>query len=363
MMSEMSLRIVIPTIGLDNRGGTRIYIELANILSERGHQVTMLVPRGSITTTFRITPQIHLKSVGFAIPQREDISSIARLLMLFPLLDDCDVILANYYLTAFPIAFSSHFKHNRHNVNLIQHYEPLAFGEAERTFPRLKKWLAQTSYRFPMEQVAVADWIAKRVTQISKRDVKVIHPNIDLLTFKPPEGSILRENKTILAFPGIDIWKGWADFVQAFSILEKGDPEFKVVASSRFPYPLPSGPYFGVQPQNDPELVRLYQTAAVYVHPSWWEGCPLAPLEAMACGTPVVAAASEGIMEYAVDGENCLLTPPKSPAALAEALRRVLTDENLRARLVEGGYETVKRFAWPKMADQFEDLLLTICSK
>jgi glycosyltransferase involved in cell wall biosynthesis len=357
----MGLRLLIPTIGLDNRGGTRIYIELANILSRRGHRVTMLIPRGSNTTTFPIDSRVKQKAIGFTIPQVEDISSIVRLLMLFPLLDECDAILANYYLTSFPVAFSSLFKRSRRCINLIQHYEPLAFGEAESTFPRLKKWLAETSYRFPMEQIAVAHWIAERVSQLSKRHIHILHPNIDLTVFKPSDRAVDRETKSILAFPGKDIWKGWNDFVRAFAQLERIDPMLKVIASSRSPYPLPSGPYLGVHPKNDQELVEIYQAATVYVHPSWWEGCPLAPLEAMACGTPVVAAASEGILEYAVDGENCLLVPAQSPTALAAALNRVLHDSGLRARLISGGYETVKRFAWPKMADEFEAILVSIC--
>jgi glycosyltransferase involved in cell wall biosynthesis len=359
----VSLRIVIPTIGLDNRGGTRVYLELANILSRRGHQVTILVPRGSNTTTFIIDPKVTLKLIGFAIPQKEDISSIIRLIMLFPLLGECDVIIANYYLTAFPVAFSSMFMPKRICVNLIQHYEPLAFGEAESTYPMLKKWLGELSYKFPMHQVVVSEWIKKRVLQISKNDITVINPNIDLETFKPPNIPAEREKNSILVFPGKDIWKGWDDFVQAFAILDNGDFELKVIASSRFPFPLPPGPYISVHPEDDKALVKSYQAATIYVHPSWWEGCPLAPLEAMACGTPVVAAASEGILEYAVDGENCLLVPPKSPTALAEALHRILNEDSLRTRLVDCGYETVKRFAWPKMANQFEDFLISMCSK
>jgi glycosyltransferase involved in cell wall biosynthesis len=282
-------------------------------------------------------------------------------MMLFPLLDECDVVLANYYLTSFPIAFSSLFKNSRRSVNLIQHYEPLSSGESEKTFPRLKKWLAETSYRFPMEQIAVAHWIAERVSQISRRDIHVMYPNIDLSVFTPANKSVRRESKTILAFPGKDIWKGWEDFVKAFEELQKKDLGLKVIASSRFPVPLPPGPYWGVYPANDRELVGIYHESTVYVHPSWWEGCPLAPLEAMACGTPVVAAASEGILEYAVDGENCLLVPTRSPAALADALHRMLHDDQLRTRVIAGGYETVKKFAWPRMADQFEELLLSIC--
>lgn len=356
----MSLRIVIPTIGLDNRGGTRIYLELANFLSQRGHQVTVLVPRGSNKTTFRIDPKVIIKPIGIKIPQWEDFSSIIRMLMLFPLLDDCDIVLANYYLTSFPIGFSSKFKRGRQNVNLIQHYEPLAFGEAESTFPRLKKWLGEKSYQFPMHQIVVAEWIKKRVSEISQNDIQVINPNIDLSIFKATDKSNFKEKNSILIFPGKDIWKGWDDFVQAFTVLDKGGGEFKVMASSRFPFPLPQGPYLGFQPENDQELVDLYHKATVYVHPSWWEGCPLSPLEAMACGTPVVAAASEGILEYAVDGVNCLLVPPKSPNLLADAILRVINDKHLQAKLVEGGLETVKRFGWPRMVDQFEAYLLSL---
>jgi glycosyltransferase involved in cell wall biosynthesis len=358
----MSLKLVIPTIGLCNRGGTRINLKLANILSRRGHRVTILYPRGTNTTTFYIDPKVNLKPVGFRIPQVEDLTSIVKMLMLFPLLEACDLIVANYYLTAFPIAFSSLFRRKRRCVYLIQHYEPLAFGEMEQTFPGLKRWLAETSYRFPMEQIAVSDWIAKRVSKISKRNVHVINPNIDLTAFKPPDGSVPRESNSILAFPGKDVWKGWEDFVQAFAQLQNSSPTLKAIASSRFPFHLPDGPYFGVHPTSDLELAEIYQSATVYVHPSRFEGWGLAPMEAMACGTPVVAAASEGIQEFAVDGENCLLVPVKSPAALADAILRVINDEQLRNRLVAGGYETVKDFAWPKMANEFEELLLSSCS-
>ncbi len=322
----------------------------------------MLIPRGSNKSTFNIDPMVRQKSIGFAIPQVEDISSIARMMMLFPLLDDCDVILANYYMTSFPIAFSSIFKRSRHTVNLIQAYEPLVSGEAERTFPKLKKWLVETSYRFPMEQVAISNWIAERVRQFSKNPIHIINPNIDLSVFKPGEDSTTMFKKSILTFPSEDIWKGWNDFVAAFSIFNSDRPGYSVIASSRSQFDLPAGPYLGYQPKNDLELVDLYRSACVYVHPCWWEGFGLAPLEAMACGTPVIAAASEGVLEYVVDGENCLLVPPKSPRDLAEAFHRVILDDKLRTRIIEGGYETVKRFAWPKMADQFEELLLSICT-
>jgi len=66
---------------------------------------------------------------------------------------------------------------------------------------------------------------------------------------------------------------------------------------------------------------------------SHWEGLPLTALEALASGTPLVATAVRGLAELVEDGRNALLAPPDDPEALAEALRRVLDDRGLGARL------------------------------
>ncbi len=357
----MLKQITIPTIGLDNRGGTRILIELANRLVLRGYKIKLLVPCNSNRTTFFIHPEVFVKSVGFPIPQIEDFSSILRTMMLYPpLIKWSDVLIANYYLTSFPVCFSKLFNHSLLAIYFIQAYEPITSGEMERTFPKVKKKLVEITYRLPMEQVTVANWLAERVEKISKHHLHVIRPSIDLTIFKPSKEYLLSKGLTVLAFPSSEIFKGWNDFTQAVKILADKFPLLRVIAASRFPYKLPAGPYIDINPKNDTELVKLYQSSNVYVHPSWWEACPLSPLEAMACGTPVVAARSEGILEYAIDGENCLLAPPKSPELLSDAISRVLKDKLLRGKLISGGFETARSFAWPRMADEFVNLINSI---
>jgi glycosyltransferase involved in cell wall biosynthesis len=80
----------------------------------------------------------------------------------------------------------------------------------------------------------------------------------------------------------------------------------------------------------------LMGAADVVVMPSRWEGLPLSALEALASGTPLVATDVRGLRELVTDGENALLVP-EEPDALAEALRRVLDDPQLAARLGEAG--------------------------
>jgi glycosyltransferase involved in cell wall biosynthesis len=75
----------------------------------------------------------------------------------------------------------------------------------------------------------------------------------------------------------------------------------------------------------------------VFALPSWTEGLPLVVLEAMAHGRPVVATPVGGTPEVVLDEETGILVPPRDPAALAAALRRLVDDADLRRRLGEAG--------------------------
>lgn len=87
-------------------------------------------------------------------------------------------------------------------------------------------------------------------------------------------------------------------------------------------------------------LMRLYEECDAVVFPvRWEEPWGLVPLEAMARGRPVVATGRGGSGEYLRDGVNCLLAEADDPEALARAVGR-LADDAVRARLVEGGFET-----------------------
>ena len=100
------------------------------------------------------------------------------------------------------------------------------------------------------------------------------------------------------------------------------------------------------------EVVQLYSHAAVFACPSIYEPFGLINLEAMACGTPVVASRVGGIPEVVVDGETGWLVPPGDPAALAEALRVSLADPTRARRMGEAGRRRVEaHFSWDRIAE------------
>jgi glycosyltransferase involved in cell wall biosynthesis len=94
----------------------------------------------------------------------------------------------------------------------------------------------------------------------------------------------------------------------------------------------------------------LYGAAALFVFPSLYEGFGLPPLEAMACGTPVVCSSAASLPEIVGDGG--LLVDPVDVGALAEAIRAVLSDETLRAGLRTRGLAQAARFSWGRTANE-----------
>lgn len=103
------------------------------------------------------------------------------------------------------------------------------------------------------------------------------------------------------------------------------------------------------------ELPAQYRAADVVVFPPTWdEPFGLVPLEAMACGTPVVATGTGGSAEFLRDGENCLLFPTNDHAALGAAVRRLAGDVSLRERLVSGGAQTASALDVGRLAGVLE---------
>lgn len=101
---------------------------------------------------------------------------------------------------------------------------------------------------------------------------------------------------------------------------------------------------------GDDDLVALYNGAAVFVFPSLYEGFGLPPLEAMACGTPVVTSSTSACAEVATGG--ALLVDPTDETAIATAIRQVLTDPALAADLRRRGSARAAEFSWQRAAEQ-----------
>jgi glycosyltransferase involved in cell wall biosynthesis len=165
----------------------------------------------------------------------------------------------------------------------------------------------------------------------------------------------------------IAISPGFAELVEAFAMVHEGMPDTQLVIVGSGP----EGPrlttlasQLGVdrcvrfvgRVQHD-ALLSLYDEADVFCLASEDEGFGIVYLEAMARGVPVIGSAGEGIADIVVSEENGILVPPRDAAAIAAAVRRLLTDDSLLRRLGEAGKDTVStRLTWGKNARSHLDL-------
>lgn len=107
---------------------------------------------------------------------------------------------------------------------------------------------------------------------------------------------------------------------------------------------------------DDEELPLWYRAADAFVFPSQKEGWGLAVLEAMASSLPVVATDIPVFREYLLAGRDALLVPPGRSASLAEAMRRMVDDGDLRARLRLAGAQVAGRFRWEDTARRHQSV-------
>ena len=107
---------------------------------------------------------------------------------------------------------------------------------------------------------------------------------------------------------------------------------------------------------TDGRLRELMQRCRAFVFPAYAEGFGLPPLEAMACGAPVLAADATSLPEIVTDPQARF--DPRSPDQLSALLRRVLTDDAFAASLVEEGLGRAAEFSWDRAAEKLKALLL-----
>ena len=109
-------------------------------------------------------------------------------------------------------------------------------------------------------------------------------------------------------------------------------------------------------------LVKWYQKASIFVCPSSSESFGIVNVEAMSCGTPVIASDIEGIRDIIESDKDGILVPPNDPIKLAEAIQYLLDNEDVRVRFGKEGRKKVEReFSWAVIANRlceiYEELI------
>ncbi len=219
------------------------------------------------------------------------------------------------------------------------------------------------------------------VSEASKRDilhffdipeerVKVVYNAIDERFFTPPDDATTDrvrqryqlEHPFVLYVGNIKPHKNIERLIAAFSKIRADGPaglKLIIIGDEVSKYPSlrqmvhrhqidKHVRFLGFQPQET--LASFYRLASAFVFPSLYEGFGLPPLEAMACGTPVVTSNVSSLPEVA--GDAAILVDPYDADAIAAGIHRAITDPVLRADLAVRGPARARQFSWTEAVGQ-----------
>ena len=207
--------------------------------------------------------------------------------------------------------------------------------ELARRAPRL----ARRILRQARLVIAASSALAEGAYELGAEDVRVIPSGVEL-----PEAVGTEASPPEVLYAGrLSPEKGVLELVEATAGM-------KLVVAGDGPLRSHVPPALGFVPPD--ELARLYARAAIVACPSRREGFGVACLEAMAHARPVVATNVGGLRDLVLDGETGLVVPARDPAALRDALERLLRDPGLRRRLGGAGRARAQeRFSWDVVTD------------
>ena len=359
-------------------GGTNSIFNVADRLAKLGHEVRIISLGAKNHTWFKFKRDIH-----FYYPEEKLLSHLwikfrNRRLGTIELLDwvlrkihinlfidrckilsealneyarDADAVIATYFETAFSVNRMNSEKCKK--FYYIQHIESFFFNDVYN-----KKRVHET-YFLPFKWMISSSWANSKLVELTGKIGNIVIPGIDTSVYYPRHIDKNKNYKIIVSLGKSMNIKGLKFLFEALNKVSRQISNIKLILygvepSLRMISPVTTE--YIISPTND-RLAELYSIADVMVTPSLYESSPSPPIEAMACGAPVVTT-KFGTEDYCFDGENSLVVPPEDADALAEAILRVLSDSNLASKLRENGLRKSKELSWDSTAQNFEKVLL-----
>jgi glycosyltransferase involved in cell wall biosynthesis len=346
------LNFILPSLPTKPVGGVKNMFQFANRLCAKGHDVAIYY---SIKRPFKKqrTP-VWLRLVISKLRQHK--------VSWFPLdssikqevvsevnntnIRDADATISTWWQMAYALnelSASKGFK-----CNFIQDYE-LWTGQEDKV---------HQSYALPVKHVVIAKYLQDLVEKYNGTRPPLVNTPIDTTRFVINKPVRERPAASVIMMYSEELRKGSTYGLEALELVKKEIPGLKVTLFSVYERPavVPVWMEFYRRPDNLPEL---YNQHSVFFSPSLGEGWGLPPAESMACGCAVVCTDIGGHRDYAVHDETALLVAPKDIYDMASRISKIVSNNELRWRLSEGGYKLIKtEFTWDSAVDSLERILL-----
>lgn len=236
---------------------------------------------------------------------------------------------------------------------------PLAFQLKQSIYKQVVKWVARKSVAVLTGSEFVKNDIVK-FAGITPEKITVTYEAADQITDRPEPVPGIQGNQFIMYVGRPTPHKNLERLIEAFTMLQARRPELYLVLAGK-----KDANYRRIETSvqkraiknivftdfvSEGQLRWLYQHCATYVFPSLSEGFGLPGLEAMAHDAPVVSSSATCLPE--IYGEAAHYFDPLDVQSMVNAIDEVLTNKDLRKRLVENGREQVNKYSWRRMAEE-----------
>ena len=372
MKKNLSITFILPFVNLT--GGIKILFEHANRLVKRGHAVTIVYPgklfHGShfeiINRSWRWlyfeAPLRQLKywlfvslfhktdAAWFPLDRRIQLIRTPDLSARY--MPAGDIVIATAPETVPWVATYPADKGIK--VHFAQDYEVWYLPE---------HFIDSTFQYNDMHLITIGSWQKKLYEGKFSRVVEAVIPDgVDTMQFTPSSKAERRSDtiRILMSYHHAS-YKGISDGLVAIEYVKKAGFRIQTVM-------------FGVHPlKNDlpheieyhqsvaeAELPALYRSCDIFLWPTHREGFGLPPMEAMACGLPVVGTDAGAMTDYVDNGTTGFIVPIKKPKQLAEKLITLVKDEKLRLRMGQAAAQAMKHWGWDQQTAKLEHYLMTL---
>lgn len=306
-------------------GGVRNIYEHLNRLHERGWHVEVYSLDTKRPTWFPLDPGIPWQVF----------SNYTHLVRIMEKRKACKV--ATWWKTARPVAEASKPGEGFYLVADI---------ETEYYSAPRDKELVKATYDLPLTQYTIAKWPLAHLPK-----AQYVGIGIDLEMYRPLD--IPRQINAVISVPRPQRLKGWSTHCEAYRKLHSTG-KFSLYSFGVLNAQLPYTNH--IHSPTDQEVVKWYNRVGFLLSASLHEGFNLPALEAMACGAVVITTDSQGVNEFCVNDQNCLMVPAENAKALVDACLYAVEEPQIIFDLQAAGFDTAKNWGWEPVIDRLEAL-------
>ncbi|HZB97161.1 MAG TPA: glycosyltransferase [Candidatus Sulfotelmatobacter sp.] len=369
------------TLGGEDAGGQNVHVSgLANALAQKGIEVVVYTRRDDplLPRQVSVAPGVTVEHVdaGPARPIPKDelfayMPAFAAQLAAEWSLDPPDLVHAHFWMSGYAAVMAG----RPLDIPLIQTFH--ALGAVKRRHQGNADSSPRERLATERAILATADHIiatcSDEVAELTLLEtdlqrVSVVPCGADLSVFSPHGPREARRDglARLVSVGRLVERKGIADAIAALAhvpgceLVVAGGPPFEELAADPEVARLRTiACQLGVERRvefrgrlNHEEVAALMRSADIVVSVPWYEPFGMTPIEAMACGVPVVGSAVGGLLDTVVNMRTGLLVPPRDPKTLAAALEELLGDDRLRAAMGRAGARRAQaRYSWECVAD------------